>query len=311
MRRDVIFSAAKNVVSALEESEIRRAITSCRRRAKEGANSSTEILSSFSKYSLLASHYGEAEKELCHIMGISDLDDPSLWDKFLNISSGEEERTLMTRSTSIAFAVEHLPKLMELIKQDYVEELKLGDAQVPDNFKNKELLSVVVIEEEGSFSSPQRLSNILNCIDTFYSAVAAINEADSNDLMVLAVDSGSDKSFDFLGLEKLVKGVKEIIVTIWDKKVYHRHNQSGADLELIAKSLPVIEEIKRLKEEGALDHETAGKLVNDTVKAATKFIESGATIPEINAQASHDPRKLMKPSQKLLIAPSEVHEYLL
>jgi len=306
MRRDVMYSASKNIMNALSASNIYKVIFNNRLANKDGRGSYSESLKSLNSYSLLAAKYGDAEKEICKFMNIGELNNPAMWQQLIEIKSPEDENFVVKTLQNIRFAQIHLPKLLKLIQQGLVEDIKQGSADLPSHFEDKALLSVTIVEEENHFSSPKRLSKVLDCIDVFYEVIASINKQPSNDLMVLAIDSGNDKFIDFLGMEKTINGIKDLIISIWDRKVFHRNDQAGVDINLIVQSLPVIEEIKRLKDEGELEPDTAENFIDDIVKAATQFIESGVIIPEINAQASHDPRELMKPEPSLLVSQAQI-----
>jgi len=306
MRRDVMYSASKNIMNALSASDIYKVIFNNRLANKNGKVSYSECLKSLNGYSLLAEKFGDAEKEICKFMNIGELNNPAMWHQLIEIKSPEGENFVVKMLQNIRFVQIHLPKLLKLIQQGLVEEIKQESADLPSYLKEKSLLSIIIIEQDSHFSSPKRLSKVLDCIDVFYEVIASINKQPSNDLMVLAIDSGNDKFIDFLGTEKIINGIKDLILSIWDRKVFHRNDRVGADINLIAQSLPVIEDINRLKNEGELESDTAENLVGNVVKAATQFIESGVLIPEINAQASHDPRELMKPEPGLLVSQAQI-----
>ena len=162
---------------------------------------------------------------------------------------------------------------------------------------------VLIIEDANQYSSPQRLVHVFEGISNLYSVFASINKEREVDLIVLACDSGSDKSFDFLGLAKLMEQVKETIIAIWDRRVFHRQKHASECLSLIAESLPVIQQIEEMKGNGSLGPEEAELLKRKTIDGATKFIEAGAIIQEMEGESLHSPRQLMRPEPKLLVSP--------
>ncbi|MEW8383370.1 MAG: hypothetical protein AB2704_16075, partial [Candidatus Thiodiazotropha taylori] len=175
--------------------------------------------------------------------------------------------------------------------------------EIPEELKGKSLISVLVVEDKGQFSSPKRLTYALDAISNLYSVFAIIEGEGANDLIVLACDSGSDKSFDFLGLAKLTEQVKETIIAIWDRRVFYRQRHVSESLSLISESLPIIEKISELKESGKLEPEQAELLKRQAIAGATQFIEAGAIIPELEGVSSHSPKQLLKPEPKLLVSP--------
>lgn len=109
------------------------------------------------------------------------------------------------------------------------------------------VLSVIVIEER-QLSTPERLILTLESVDGLYRACAQILGEFETSIAVSACDSGSDKSFDFLGIASVVVCVKEVVLSFWDKVVYFREDKTGRRLELIAESLPILERVAKMRE---------------------------------------------------------------
>src|SRR5438874_445310 len=121
-----------------------------------------------------------------------------------------------------------------------------------------------------------------------------------NTLIVLACDSGSDKSFDLLGAAKVIAGVKELILSLWDRIVFYREAQIAQRLELVTASLPILEKLSHLQNSNAIAPEQAELLRRKVLDGVGQLIASGATIPEMGGRSHVDPRQLMAPEPKLL-----------
>ena len=304
MRRDVLYRSASKIKGDLLECEIseflKDLMDKTRGTAKEANQSATMSLTSFYRYSLATHSYTEDEVELCKILAIDNLLDVSYWESLSSISSPREIHEILL---NVNFAIKQLPKILELSKQDYVQEIKNDGAELPEELKGKELLSLIIVEESGQFSSPLRLTKALAAISDLYSAIATIENEAESDLIVLACDSGSDKSFDFLGLAKVMEQVKEIIIAIWDRRVFHRQRHMSESLTLISESLPILEKINDLKTGGTIGPEQAEILKRKIITGTTQFIEAGAVIAELESVSTHSPRQLMRPEPKLLVSP--------
>jgi hypothetical protein len=100
----------------------------------------------------------------------------------------------------LQFVMLYLGKLTDLIKPDAIKSLEQRSN------KSDEILSVIVIENENQHSKPERLSEALMSISLLYGVVADLEGINQNTLSVITCDSGSDKSFDFLGAAKAVAG---------------------------------------------------------------------------------------------------------
>ena len=63
----------------------------------------------------------------------------------------------------------------------------------------------------------------------------------STHFRVIACDSGSDKSFDFLGVATVIECVKELILSLWNRVIYFSEYRMSERIKLVAEALPVIE----------------------------------------------------------------------
>lgn len=250
--------------------------------------------------------FGDAEKKILEIFGLEDIHSHSLWTRII-IDDIQNVRDI-TRSyyRPILFIVDHLPQVIELLKQHHIEYSHI-DKTITTNtdIENKEIISLILPELDTQSSHPDRLIMSLQSIELFYKSIAVILNEKNNELSVVAIDSGSDKSFDFLGAAKVVTAVKELIVEMWDRIVYYREKKMHEKLNLIEKSLPIFDTIKKMEDSGAIEKELGGILRRDIMIGAKSFISAGALLPEFNSQSYQDPRVLMAPEKKLLTMPEQ------
>ena len=169
-----------------------------------------------------------------------------------------------------------------------------------------EQLTIVFLEESEELrSSPQRLVAGLVSIESLYAAVAEIEGENANTIEVRSCDSGSDKSFDLLGLAKVINGIKEILIEGWDRMVFHREKALEVRLGLVVESLSVVERIDNLASASKLEREGAEKLKKQIQRSVESFFEAGVTIPEISSRNAPSDRQLIQPQIGLLAAPAE------
>jgi hypothetical protein len=263
-------------------------------------NFNAELLKSLNEYSLGVSRFSEVEREISKIMELDVFVDVNNWQEMIT-----ERHSVFELASKVRTTFSFLPKFLRLIEQDNVEIMKHDLSKAPPEFQGKALLTVIILEEKGVYSSPKRIIETLEAIDLIYDSVAILNEERTEQKMILlACDSGSDKSFDFLGLAKLVEMVKEIILSLWDRVVFFREKQMGERIDLIAKSLPVIERIVEMEKLNHLAPEQAEILRRNIVSGVEKFIQAGAIIPEVESHSRYNPRQLMAPEPKLLAMPT-------
>ncbi len=304
MRREVLVRAVSKIIDDLKRCGVNNAIQVVmevfHRTSAEKAEKVHVPLDIFRNYSIATSSYSDAEIEVCKILGIGDLLEVSFWE---HLARPEDPRRIYEMHNSINFTIDQLPKLLALIEQEHIGDIKNQIKELPEELKGKTLLSVLVIEDKNQFSSPERLVHVLDAVSNLYSVFATIEGESESDLIVLACDSGSDKSFDFLGMAKLMEQIKDTIIQIWDRRVFYRQKHASECLSLIAESLPIIKEIDELKKSESLGPEQAEILKRKVIEGATKFVQSGALIEEMEGESTHAPRQLMRPEPKLLVSP--------
>ena len=138
-----------------------------------------------------------------------------------------------------------------------------------------------------------------------YQGFAQMFDESPDSLTVLSCDSGSDKSFDFLGVAKVMEQIRELIIALWDRVVFFKEKRLEAQMDVIIKGLPVLAKVTEMQSTGKLGPEQA-EIIRRFIEGGTaKFLHAGAIIPEIREHAYHEPRALMAPEKKLLMPPSE------
>jgi len=201
----------------------------------------------------------------------------------------------------IRFNINEVPKIINLLERDVD---RYATEKVVEKARNRAVLSTLVIEERG-FSSPERICMLMTSVKLLYDVCAEIDQVSPKDLCVISCDSGSDKSFDFLGVAKIIEQIRKIILDLWDRVVFYREKKLETHLDLLSKSLPIIERIDSLEKCGTLGPEQAGKMRRDISLGVGKFIDSGAVIPEMEERSTVSPRQLMAPEPKLLVSDTQ------
>jgi hypothetical protein len=304
VRRTEIINAIDRIVSAIEQTQIApgvRILTIGSERTKP--ENLTRAVRAIHGFGVLAANFGEAERFILEALNLGTLLDSEEWAVLLFDEKIDHARMI---GRALLYATEFLPRLKEIIEPEYRDKVVAQDAAIPKVLQGKTLLTVIAIEERDQFSGPQRLIEVLQSITLFYEALAILEDKSADDLIVLTCDSGSDKSFDFLGAAKLMEQLRELILSLWDRVVFFRERKAAERIELVAKSLPVIEQIARLRETGALMPEKAEIVTRKVLDGVEKFLRNGATIPEIRNASQYNSRSLLAPQTKLLMdAPEE------
>lgn len=311
MRRSEIIEGVEQVLKAIDESNVSEGIRNVltnREKSREVINNTAQ---SIQDYFAKSQNFNSSARQIAEILGLKPLDNPKFWVLLLNpveitnkISSSIHEVY-----SSLNFAKENLPRIIHLLDREYSNSAQNNAEPIISNGKEMKLLSVTIFESDNRFSSPQRLVNVIESVDTFYSACAYIHEESPDTLSVVGCDSGSDKSFDFLGVAKVIECVTQLIENLWDRVVFYREKQLEVRLDLINQSLPIYDKLSELETGKKIEPELAERLRRNIFEGVNKFVESGASIPEIDARSTYSSRSLLSPVQKLLVsAPEEIEE---
>ncbi|HET6229059.1 MAG TPA: hypothetical protein VFE05_03205 [Longimicrobiaceae bacterium] len=303
MRRVELVRAARAVLQALRESRVHEALMEVGRGAPgEGARSA--LLGALREYTVRSTAFGPHERKVAQALDLAPLDDPAFWARAVGADEPAARAAAAQMAQSIRNTAAYLPKLLALLSN---EALRRGAASSRGERSGDglALLEVVVIENERQRSSPMRLITALESVWLLYDVAATMQGLPSSTLSVESCDAGSDKSFAFLGLEPVIAAVKQIVLSVWDRVVFYRGRQSDVRLEMIERSVPVLTELAKMKQTGALGPEQAELLRRGILSGVKKFLDAGCTIPEIEASSSHESRTLLAPSPRLLANPGD------
>jgi hypothetical protein len=294
MRRTEIQLAFKNIREIIEELNLIDLISEIGRRREK--NEPEKFLDAMNKFSIAYSNLTESEKKIIEVMELKGILNPKLW----SLAISPENKGLDDLwSYRLGFVLirDYFPKLNSVFSQEYLDMFR------EENIKketNKELITVSLPEIDDNFSSPDRLIESISSIKELYEVIAVLNELSTSDLSIIAIDSGSDKSFDFLGNVKVVKELKELILTIWDRIVFYRERKIGERIDLVVQALPIIENINESEKSGKIAPEQAELFRRSIFSGTEKFLNSGSIIPEIEENNTYNPRVLLAPEPKML-----------
>lgn len=300
MRRVDVERATTNLLAALKATGLTSLLDSIRKEGtqKDRKRDSEPLVKAYAQYIKMSQSFGWAENQLLSVLDLERLNDVDFWSKII-VSDDLTQATAIY--DNLQFAEKYLPKIARLLQREsdtFLEQQTQGTRQ---GEKALERLSVIILEDN-QMSSPERLIFVLQSIDELFQAGAQfLGEPDAR-ISVAGCDSGNDKSFDFLGPANIIDFVKEVILSFWDKVVYYRQDTTGRRIGLIADSLPILEKITYMKAAGKIEPERAEIIKRSVVSSITKFAVAGATIPEIEERTYYNPRQLMRPEAKMLVA---------
>ena len=309
MLRTEIMRGLANLLSAVEDSNaldvVERVYRDLTRQAGEVAV--TEVLEAYQKF-LLAynSRFGATEKQLMKTLEIHEFAEAAWWSNVIGAASGSGKTQEAAAAIGhplyrLRFVSEYLPQVITLMKRDTDPDLALLKSNPLAGGERPGHLMLILPEDGNKFSSPLRITSAVESISLLYEAFAELGVHSATDLVVKSCDSGVDKVFEFQGLVDLIEKVKELLLDLWDNVIYYREKKFSDRLDLTAKNLPILSEITALEGKNQLQKERAELLRRKFSSGATKFFETGSSIPEMMRHSNYLPRTLLSPKETLLL----------
>jgi hypothetical protein len=300
MRRMEIVEASQKIIDAINQSHIFEAFEkTLREGTPEGETFNAYLMSRLHEYSLLAKDYGPAAEKIAEILRLSSITDSNKWPDVVYTKEGRPA-TIFVWNRYLYFAVNYLPLFLELIKPEYLAAAQKRGDEVPDEYKGKTLLTTILIEDSKHPPTIDRITDLLASVSSLYDTSTMLLKHPTVHLTMVGCDAGSEKTFEFLGATRVMEMVKEILLSLWDRIMFFRERQIAQRVELVAKSLPAINEIWAMENENKIGHEEAELLRVKLIDSVQKFITCGAVIPEMLERSTFDPHELMMPEPQLL-----------
>lgn len=303
MRRDTLIKALERVRSdliACELNSIFQGLMEGRRENKERSIPSG-LFSAYQEYIRRTSAYDSNHLYILSVFDLNDLLNPDWWHRV--VVEPDALQHYWPIRQSISFVIDQAPKLITMISQKGVEEALKEKSLSQVEKSNFEPFSIVLIEDDEENSKPERIIQCLDAVDKIYKTLAEIRGLSSESLVILACDSGSDKSFDFLGVADLVREIRKCFAGLFNYRLLNRQVQTSANIALLSQALPIVAEIDELRKAGSLTDEQAERLRHTLLKSASQFLECGAITSDMENQ-QNSPRLVMRPEPKLLSGPT-------
>jgi hypothetical protein len=229
------------------------------------------------------------------------------WVELAAVDNFSRTPTFFVLQDKLRFAIEYLPHLVDLLEQ-LPPELKNEATKKETIYADKDYVSLILVEPNGQMSSPDRIVTAIESLQSIYGVLAILGHEKPEDLAILTCDSGSEQSFDFLGATKIIGMVKEVIITLWEKIAFYRDIQMDKRLDMVINSLPIIGAITEMEKKKSIGPELAELMRRNISAGLHKFVEAGVIIPELEQRTYFDPKIVLAPSPKLLMASIEMKE---
>lgn len=270
------------------------------------------LLESFYTYDRESSNFGDVEKSVIEICGLSLLSDIQWRSKFMSLLLKETKDSISNLHsligpliTSLRNFRDLLPKISALLAPHDKLDEDFYKQNIGGSEEDAGVLTLILPEKDGHPSSSTRVSKAIEVISAFYDVIATIKNEHNQRIFIVSCDSGSNKVFNFKGSGEILKGVKDIIISIWDKVITHRRDDYVNRLDAVKNTLPIINTVSEMERSGTISAQEAHRLNKIIMNSAANFLETGSIIPELKEESYFEPQKLIGLQEPLLL-PSPV-----
>ena len=306
MRRADIIRACESLGETMGESGVTEFFTRLHSRQDaqlEGNNA--QVLRIYGELRARWYDLDETAKEIARSVGLEMLADEEFWGQVLNDiqrNNGSQSTSPELRETArrIDFFTRELSKMLNGFLQEDLPEFYSEDGQADRLKAEFGKLTIILVEDMSMASSPKRFVSAIESIDKFYEVCAKLEGSPTGDLTLVSCDSGGDKSFDFIGLAKVIDRIKGILEDIFQRTFFFKESPTSARIKMVLESLPVLDEISNLLKADKLSPEEAELLKREISHATREFMNCGLITPEFAEASIIQPRRLMTPEPRLL-----------
>ena len=300
MRRDIIIHEIEMLLNDLSESGMvamfERGLEVLRSRGNASENLRWTDIGVIIEYSRRAADYTIQQNYILDVLGLEALSNSRSWQEQ---SSDTSTEFIYLNHQKINQALTFCPKFLKLIKRESDE---LNDEI---DVANDVLVQRIILTDEGkNLSSPQRIIELLQSIEQIYLVICEAHQMRGQKIAIVAIDSGSEKSFDFLGIAKLMYELRETLQSVYNMVSFHKQNVSLKNLQVAGETLAVVDQISKLEQSEAISAEEATRMKHSLFVGLEKFAGTGAYTPEMNVVAPV-PSLVMRPQPRLLTGPAD------
>ena len=248
-------------------------------------------------YVAKVSTYNEVEKNVYGILGLSMLADPMFWQDQIKQF---EPATAYDAWQKMRRANEVIVPILNLLDRDYENITK--NESFPG--QDVQVQTVILTDEGGHLSSPIRIVELITAVEQIYAVIAEADGVRDAALAIVGMDSGSEKSLDFLGLARLMHELRETVQMVYNMITFHKQNVTIRNLQVAGETLAVVGKIAKLENAKSISEEDAKRMKQRLFAGLEKFAATGAYTREMNMP--HLPPALaMQPQPRMLTGPAE------
>jgi hypothetical protein len=309
MRRDVLITALDNVRRVLVATKAHQLFQFlARSRSPEKEKLSfpegflRDALESYAQFMGAYNNFGPEEKLVLKKFELDELVKAEVW---ISLPKPKEKQSDL--SVRIRQIRDLIPTFVDLLMREVdsqsilLEKVEGKDVQ---QLETKKL--TFLIRDSGSPNLTVRdLISILSDIENLFHSVVRIQNAGPSELIVTALDSGSEKSIDIVGVASAVDKLSGFILEAWDRIRFARANKTRASIKTASEGIALLNELKAAQDKGAIGADEGEKIRRTIVKSVDELFTKGVYTKQMETSAPLQPSQIEYQRTRLITHYSE------
>jgi hypothetical protein len=299
MRRDELIQALENVRRALSQAKIYQVITASLRSGSKSDAGAAPTYQAYATFMTAYASFGEAEKRVMEALKLTPLTNPEFWTKLLardpsSAAPGEVRLGAMMVRDFFPDIEKLLSRSTDMVGMNFEDHEKSGQPVEARKIR-------FFVREPGEPSlTVKHFGQIMESIENLHNAITTIYDLPPSELVVGALDSGSDKEFDLLGIAKAVKILSETLLEGWNRYRSAKATDTSVSYKTALEGITVLEKLQLAQQNNSLSAETAESLRRTIVKSIDDLFSNGVYTDAMEGQTNIVPSALPVERRKLL-----------
>lgn len=276
MRRDRIIEAINRLREALIDSQVRD-ILRARRSSEnaENANITQKLLMAYSIFSQHHINFGEEEKYIMTIFGLSPLVNVNFWSSLLDDDHSVSQKMLSDVEVGVYNVVYVMPKFKDLLLRHTDRtgfSIKLQDGLEREVHR----LQIFIAERGDALTDTAVVTNVIRAVEEIYESFSYLHKNSYVALSIGGVDSGDSKSFDFFGTKEVIEDINEVMVDVWHKVKNSSKENMRYQIEVALMAAGFATRVTETQRAGGVTEEEGQRIIRAVSRGIESLFQNGA-----------------------------------
>ncbi len=299
MRRDELIRAFGNVRNAINAARIYTTLNNLMRRTSKADLTPGPTLQAYATFMTAYAQFGDAEKRIMDAVKLTPITTPEFWTKLLGSDPGVADPVPVRNGAMLVR--DFFPEFEKLLERSTDKaSVAIEDAEKSGQPVEARRIRFFIREPGDPSVTVKHLLAILQAIDDLYSAISTVYELPHSELVVGALDSGSDKEFDILGIAKAVKILSDMLLEAWNRYRTAKAADTSVSYKTALEGISLLEKLHAAESKQSISREAAESLRRTIVKSIDSLFSNGVYTDAMEDQPNIVPSVLPVERRRLL-----------